>query len=172
MEVGISRRAALAGGIAALCGVAMPRTVFADEAKAATGTLAEIAGMLAELGDDEVELLETLVADEKSARGIKSIPIGCGTFTAGKDIDPGTYIIRTYTTPDAAKNGDEVVASYYLTTYNEETGEWDWDKKYDDVYGDGEYMFTITDGMQVWVSVSSDGNAVITPGKMISFTEE
>lgn len=165
MEVGISRRAACVGGIVALCGVVMPQVVVADEAKQTEGALSEIRQLISKLSDDELLELEEVLVDEKEDRGVKSFPLGTGTYVSGVDIDPGLYSVRVRPfEPDGC-----IYVTFSLAEYSEESDEWKsiaWDLVSDPV----DYNFTMRDGVRLKVDIS-DGKCTIFPAKKISFSE-
>lgn len=160
MEIGISRRMAIAGGIMALCGMAVPKMAFAEETNAALG---EIKTLIEALSDSELMELEDYVWSVKAARGIQSMPIADGVYVAVTDIDPGSYTINTNKeNPDSMMN---FIAS--VEKYDEASGEWEcvdstWSTS------PGGYSFSIEDGMRLKIDTVNTACS-ISPTKKISF---
>lgn len=160
MEVGISRRTAIAGGVAALCGAIVPQVALAEEAKT---TLGEIETLVDTLNDNELVELEEYIRSVKAARGIQSMPLADGSYVAGSDIDPGSYTINTEKiNPDSMMN---FIAS--VEKYNESAGDWE---TVDSTWSvsPGGYSFTIEDGMRLKVDTVNT-MCMISPTKKISF---
>lgn len=163
MEKSLSRRSILAGGAAALCGLAIPRAVLADTVDNTSGTLSEIKDLFGKLSDDELLEVDDLLRDEKESRGVQSLPIGTGIYVADIDIDPGSYLIKVRPSePDG-----RVYVTFTLEEANESGDDWD-QLSWDLVTSPTDYNFTVREGVRLDIDIS-DGKCVIFPAKKISF---
>lgn len=164
MEVGISRRAAIAGGVVALCGAIVPQVAPAGEA---SETLSQIEELAANLTDDELVELERAIASIKASRGIRAMPFQGGTYIGGVDIDPGTYVIRLIGT------NPEQEACLDITWYNRADKASEWEQQdWDFWYGNEIEQSIRVDENTKFEIVIDRAKATISPAKKISFSEE
>ena len=85
MEFRMTRRDSVTGALL----LGLTATFSASRANASEDKQVVDASCLADLTDDELVLLEQMVAGEKRRRDVKSIQMQAGMYVAGVDIDPG-----------------------------------------------------------------------------------
>lgn len=182
MEIGISRRMAIAGGLAALCGAVVPQMALANDdpveipevnnakdASESDGTpaLKEIEELLQNLSDEDLKELDRMVLELKSARGMDSLPFGSGIYMAGESIDPGSYTVWVtvideypyinFTIEEPCEEGSpmDIGSGWASVSYNS-------------IKESGPYQFTLKDGERLKCSIEG-GTCTISPTKKISF---
>ena len=120
--------------------------------------------------DDELVLLEQMVAGEKQRRDVKSIQMQAGMYVAGVDIDPGSYILHVCTEDDSACESERspLMLVFYETVRQGDLVSYDPDYAEDINFGN-DYRLLINDGAVFEVQLRGDARCLIFPATRISF---
>ena len=128
------------------------------------------ASYLAGLADDELVLLEQMVAGEKQRRDVKSIQMQAGMYVTGVDIDPGSYILHVCTEDGSACESER---SPLMLVFYETVGQGDsvgYDPDYaEDINFGNDYRLLINDGDVFEVQLRGDARCLVSPATRILF---